>query len=93
MLFLMSVYFLMPSLLANNPCHADCKPFMCNGKLSTDCHSCSHPNKTLRHGSCACKVGWFDFSGQACSVFSYDCVSATIASPTSITCLQCDHVQ
>jgi hypothetical protein len=93
MLILMSVYLLMTSILANNPCHPDCQAYMCNGPLSTDCHVCSHPNKTGRQESCKCKVGWFDYGGAECSVFKYDCVSAVITSPTAITCLLCDHLQ
>ena len=85
----MSVYLLLAIVSTEtvvNPCHPDCKPYMCNGPLSTDCNACPHPLQVIRESKCWCKTGYFDNGSEPCSLYVKNCLELG----PSLSCVKCD---
>src|SRR5688572_16334453 len=77
--------------ITQNLCHSDCLPFHCHGPDSTQCSKCDY-NSDLYLGECKCKLGYFNsFTGDKCSLYSWDCEQATVAGDNSLVCLKCHH--
>ena len=69
-------------------CHSDCETSMCYGTLATHCIKCLG-NKEPTTKGCVCKMGYFDFNGHDCSVYSQYCMEGTVDGAGVVTCTRC----
>lgn len=81
---------LLRQVLAQNPCHSDCQPYMCHGPLNVHCTKCTG-NREVVLSRCKCSLGWFDFNGSVCSAYAYDCVAGTVLANGTVACSECFH--